>query len=267
MSSSAAGSSGTSIASKIFAFVFHLDTHLAALVAAKGAWAYAVLMGIVFAETGLVLTPLLPGDSLLFAAGAVCGMGSLDVRLLILGLVTAAVLGDFVNYSAGRVLGSAAFERFPRVFKPEYLQRTRSFYAKYGGKTVVLARFIPIVRTFAPFVAGVGAMDRARFALYNVVGAILWTVSFTLAGFFFGGLPFVQKNFSAVIFAIVGISLVPVVAEVLQQRQSPVSHSTPGMDNEQPIALSSHDASKEERQRDRRQWIDHWKRELRPSSS
>jgi membrane-associated protein len=257
--------------------VFHLDTQLSALVAAKGAWAYGLLSFVVFAETGLVITPILPGDSLLFAAGALTSIGSLDIRLLLLCLLASAIAGDSVNYSLGRALGSAAFFRFPSVFKPEYLQRTRSFYSKYGGKTIVLARFVPIVRTFAPFIAGVGSMNRTRFAFYNVFGAFLWTCTFTLAGFFFGGLPVVQKNFSAVIFAIVGISLIPVIVEVIQQRRSTSSSEgspnassaadeqaafAPANANSSSAAVSMpppQSAVQKERVQDRRAWIDQWK--------
>jgi membrane-associated protein len=173
----------------------------------------------VFLETGLVVTPLLPGDSLLFAAGSFAALGALDIALLFLLLSIAAVLGDTLNYAIGHYLGPRVFhyER-SRFFNPEHLRRTHAFYETYGGKTIIIARFVPIVRTFAPFVAGIGAMSYARFVLYNVVGGVLWVGVCLGAGYLFGNLPFVKKNFSLVVLAIIFVSLLPAVVEYLRQR-------------------------------------------------
>lgn len=198
-------------------FVLHLDKHLTAIVAEHGVRTYGLLFAIVFAETGLVLTPFLPGDSLLFAAGALCAMGSLSLPLLVGLLFVAAVLGDTVNYALGGWLGAAALRS--KVVRPEHVAQTEAFFARHGAKTIVLARFLPIVRTFAPFVAGIGSMAYPTFLAYNVGGAALWTASFTGLGFFFGGLPFVKKNFTLVVVAIVVISLLPVLYEVWEARR------------------------------------------------
>jgi membrane-associated protein len=200
-------------------FLLHLDRHLAEAIRAYGAWTYGLLFAIVFLETGLVVTPFLPGDSLLFAAGSFAALGSLDLRLLFLLLSLAAVAGDTVNYAIGHYLGPKVFH-YPksRFFNPEHLRRTHVFYEKYGGKTIIIARFVPIVRTFAPFVAGIGAMSYPRFLSYNVLGGLLWVAVCLFAGYFFGNLPFVRKNFSLVILAIILISVLPAFVEYLRHR-------------------------------------------------
>jgi len=200
-------------------FFLHLDKHLAEVIRGYGTWTYALLFAIVFLETGLVVTPFLPGDSLLFAAGSFAALGALDPWLLFLLLSAAAILGDTVNYGIGHYLGPKVFH-FPRsrFFNPDHLRQTHEFYEKYGGKTIIIARFVPIVRTFAPFVAGIGAMSYLRFIAYNVVGGVLWVATCLGAGYFFGNLPFVKQNFSVVILAIVVISVLPALIEVLRQR-------------------------------------------------
>ena len=200
-------------------FFLHLDKHLAEIIANYGIWTNLILFLIVFAETGLVVTPFLPGDSLLFAAGTFAALGSLDPGLLVLLLSIAAILGDTVNYWVGSYIGPRAFTGEIRWLKKEYLERTHAFYEKHGGKTIILARFIPIIRTFAPFVAGVGAMTYSRFLLYNVVGGIVWVTLFVLAGYFFGNLPAVRQNFSYVILAIIALSVMPIVVEFLRARR------------------------------------------------
>lgn len=203
-------------------FFVHLDKHLDALILSYGGWSYVVLFLIVFCETGLVITPILPGDSLLFAAGALAGRGSLDVILLSVLLFIAAVLGDAVNYKIGNYIGPKVFERKDsRIFKPAYLQKTQEFYDRYGPKTIVIARFVPIVRTFAPFLAGVGKMSYSKFGFYNVTGALLWVGSLVTAGYLFGEIPFVKNNFSLVIFAIIIVSVMPAVVEVIRAKRSP----------------------------------------------
>lgn len=202
-------------------FILRIDQHLTQITAEYGIWTYAILFLIVFAETGLVVTPFLPGDSLLFAAGAICALGTIDVTTLIVLLVVAAFLGDGVNYFVGDKLGHKLFTNpNSRWFKKEYLDRTHVFYEKHGGKTIILARFIPIIRTFAPFVAGVGTMSYRKFAIYNIVGAVLWVVSFTLLGYYFGNQPLVKKNFTLVIGAIIVISIIPVLLELLKIRKT-----------------------------------------------
>jgi membrane-associated protein len=187
---------------------------LEALIRQIGAfWIYALLFAIVFAETGLVVTPFLPGDSLLFAAGTIAAIGDLNVWTLAGALFVAAVLGDTVNYHVGKWIGPPALSGKYRFLKKEYLEKTQAFFAKHGGKAIILARFVPIVRTFAPFVAGVGTMDYGRFLYYNVVGAFLWIVIFVGAGYIFGNLPFVRDNFSTVILAIIVVSVLPLVWE------------------------------------------------------
>lgn len=199
-------------------FIIHINDHLTELVTAYGPWVYGILFLIVFCETGLVVTPFLPGDSLLFAAGAIAAVsGVLNPFLLILLLLIAAVLGDSVNYSIGHLIGARIFSR-PKslLFNPAHLRRTHEFYEKYGGKTIIIARFVPIVRTFAPFVAGVGAMEYGRFFLYNVLGAVLWVPTFIFAGYYFGNVPMVKENFTLVIFAIIVISVLPAAWEVFR---------------------------------------------------
>ncbi|MBI2656091.1 DedA family protein [Candidatus Woesearchaeota archaeon] len=194
-------------------FILHLDKYLSLIISQFGAWTYVILFLIVFAETGLVVTPFLPGDSLLFAAGAFAAVDSLNILVLLIIFLAAAILGDTINYSAGKFLGSKAFEKYPRVFKDEYLLKTKNFYDKYGSKTIVLSRFVPIVRTFAPFIAGVGRMNYFKFLFYNVFGAILWVALFVLGGYFFGNIRWVKDNFSLVIIIIIILSFVPVVWE------------------------------------------------------
>jgi membrane-associated protein len=197
----------------------HLDTHLSQVIAQYGTWTYLILFLIVFCETGLVITPFLPGDSLLFAAGTFAALGDLDVRLMILLLVVAAIVGDTVNYWVGAAIGPRAFQGNHRFLKKEHLDRTHAFYEKHGGKTIILARFVPIIRTFAPFVAGVGVMSYGRFLTYNVVGAVLWVGLLVLAGFFFGNIPVVRENFTIVILAIVAVSVMPIAVETLRGRR------------------------------------------------
>ncbi len=201
-------------------YMLHLDKHLALLTAEYGVWTYVILFLVVFAETGLVVTPFLPGDSLLFAAGAVCALGSMDVGLLMALLAVAAIAGDSVNYAIGSTLGHRILSKGSRFVKQEHIDRTHAFYEKHGGKMIVFARFIPIVRTFAPFVAGIGSMQYRSFALYNVLGGIAWVVSFSLLGYFFGGLPFVKQNFTFVVVAIVVISVLPAVIEAIKARRA-----------------------------------------------
>ena len=180
------------IISQLVDFVLHLDVHLNEIIQNFGIWTYLILFLIIFLETGVVITPFLPGDSLLFAAGSFAALGSLNVWVLFITLTFAAILGDTINYWIGHFIGPKAFGGNIRFLKKEYLDRTHDFYEKHGGKTIILARFIPIIRTFAPFVAGIGAMNYSRFIVYNVVGAILWVALFTFGGYFFGNLPFVK---------------------------------------------------------------------------
>ncbi len=198
----------------------HLDTHLADIISRYGTWTHLILFLIVFAETGLVVTPFLPGDSLLFAAGTFAALGSLNPLLLIVTLIVAAILGDTVNYWIGHRIGPRAFSGQLRFLKKEHLDRTAAFYEKHGGKTIILARFVPIVRTFAPFVAGVGTMNYARFLAYNVVGGVVWVTLFVVAGYFFGNIPAVRKNFTLVILAIIVLSVLPIVVEWLKARKA-----------------------------------------------
>jgi membrane-associated protein len=203
-------------------FILHIDHYLAEIIASTGLWTYAILFIIIFIETGLVVTPFLPGDSLLFAAGALAATtGELNVLALFGLLALAAVLGDTANYWIGHAVGPKAFSGNSRFLKKEYLERTHQFYEKHGGKTILLARFIPIIRTFAPFVAGVGEMTYIHFITYNVVGGILWTAIFIFGGYFFGNIPFVQNNFSLVVIAIILISVLPAVVEIIRNRQKP----------------------------------------------
>lgn len=196
----------------------HVDEHLNIIITNYGVWSYALLFLIIFMETGFVVTPFLPGDSLLFAAGTFAALGSLKILLLFALLFGAAVLGDTVNYWIGHYVGTPAFEKNYRFLKKEHLARTQAFYEKHGGKTIVLARFVPIVRTFAPFVAGVGAMSYARFIFYNVFGALVWTGLFLFLGYYFGNIPFVRQNFEIVIPAIILISILPMIVEYMRGR-------------------------------------------------
>lgn len=202
-------------------FILHIDQHLIDITAAYGMWTYAVLAVIVFAETGLVVTPFLPGDSLLFAAGAICALGTMNVWVMIALLIVAAILGDAVNYTIGNRLGPKIFSSTTsKLLNREHLNRTHAFYERHGGKTIILARFMPIIRTFAPFVAGIGAMRYRQFAVYNVVGAVVWVASFSLLGYYFGNLELVRKNFTLVIGVIIVLSVLPAVWEFLRARKS-----------------------------------------------
>jgi membrane-associated protein len=203
--------------------VRHLDQHLADLAQAHGAWIYAILFAIIFAETGLVVTPFLPGDSLLFVAGAVAAAGSMNVHLLALALIIAAILGNQVNYEIGRWIGPRVYRIEDRwYFKRSYLEQTHAFFERHGGKTITISRFVPIVRTYAPFVAGVSAMDRSRFALFNIGGGALWVLSLVYAGYFFGNIPWVKSNLGLVIVAIIIASVMPAVIAWLRSRAKPV---------------------------------------------
>ena len=198
--------------------ILHLNQHLDTLVQNYGPWVYGILFLIVFCETGLVVTPFLPGDSLLFAVGAIAARGSLDVYLIAVLLVVAAILGDTVNYWIGKLVGQKLIERYPNLFRPEHLRRTHDFFERYGGKTIIIARFVPIVRTFAPFVAGVGKMTYARFMAFNVGGGLLWILLLLPAGYFFGNFPIVKKNFTLVIFGIILLSILPGIIEFVRER-------------------------------------------------
>jgi len=202
-------------------FLLHLDVHLDALVTSYEAWTYAILFIILFCETGLVVTPFLPGDSLLFAAGTLSARGGnpLDPGWLLLLLIVAAVLGDTVNYWIGHYIGPRVFHyEGSRLFKRQHLDRTHRFYEKHGGKTIIIARFIPIIRTFAPFVAGVGSMTYRKFIAYNVIGGVVWVLLFVLGGYYFGNIPVVKRNFTLVIMVIIILSVMPAVIEVLRQK-------------------------------------------------
>jgi membrane-associated protein len=224
------------VISNFIDIVLHVDEYLSQIISQYGTLTYVLLFLVIFMETGLVITPFLPGDSLLFAAGtfaspALAAPGEkppLNIIVLILVLCAAAILGDTVNYWIGHAIGPRAFSGNVRFLKKEYLDRTHEFYEKYGGKTIVLARFVPIVRTFAPFVAGVGAMSYGKFITYNVLGGVLWVLIFTLAGYFFGNLPFVQEHFELVVVAIIFISVLPMVYEFIQsKRRSSTAKAAP----------------------------------------
>ena len=206
------------IISELVDYILHLDVHLNTIIQNFGIWTYLILFLIIFLETGAVVTPFLPGDSLLFAAGSFAALGSLNVWVIFITLTLAAILGDTLNYWIGHYIGPRAFSGNVRFLKKEYLDRTHEFYERHGGKTIILARFIPIIRTFAPFVAGIGAMDYPRFFFFNVTGAVLWVALFTFGGYFFGNLPFVQDNFTIVILAIIVISVLPGVFEFLRDK-------------------------------------------------
>lgn len=202
-------------------FVLHMDEHLTTIVSSMGGWSYAILFAVIFIETGVVIMPFLPGDSLLFAAGTIAALGSFKVVLLWLLVAAAAILGDTANYWIGHYMGERVFSEKIRFIKREHLERTQKFYEKHGGKTIFLARFIPIIRTFAPFVAGIGRMRYGYFLTYNFVGGLVWTALFVFGGYFFGNLPFVQDNFSLIIIAIIVISVIPAVVEFLRGRKAP----------------------------------------------
>jgi len=204
-------------------FILHIDVHLAELVADYGVWVYAILFLILFCETGLVVTPFLPGDSLLFVAGALASLetNDINVHLMVVLMLIAAILGDAVNYTIGRLFGDRLFSNpDSKIFRRSYLDKTHTFYEKHGGKTIILARFVPIVRTFAPFVAGMGHMSYRQFALYNVTGALLWVLSFTYAGYFFGTIPMIQENLKLLIVGIIVVSILPGVIEIIRHRRA-----------------------------------------------
>jgi membrane-associated protein len=211
---------GTELIGTLLDYIIHLDRHLSGVIQDYGVWTYLILFVIVFCETGLVVTPFLPGDSLLFAVGTFAAVGALDLGIALVLLSVAAILGDSVNYAIGYRAGPRVFSRENvRFLNRDYLDRTHRFYERYGAKTIVIARFVPIVRTFAPFVAGIARMSYARFALYNVVGGLGWIAILTIGGYLFGNIPVVRSNFTLVIFAIIGVSLLPPVIEVLRQRR------------------------------------------------
>lgn len=200
----------------------HIDQYLAVMIDAFGAWTYVILFLIIFSETGLVIIPFLPGDSLLFAMGALAGGGFLDFSTSYLVLLSAAILGDTANYWIGHRIGPKVFSKNnSRLFNKAYLEKTRGFYEKHGGKTIILARFMPIIRTFAPFVAGIGKMHYTSFLMYNVIGAFIWVTLFTLAGYFFGAIPIIKQNFEIVIIAIVFLSLMPMAIEYFKHKRGP----------------------------------------------
>jgi len=214
------------IISFLIDFILHLDEYLSTIISQYGTWTYALLFFVIFMETGFVVTPFLPGDSLLFAAGSFAALGSLNPWVIFGLLGFAAVLGDTINYWIGKTIGDRAFSGNIRWLKREYLDRTHEFYEKHGGKTIILARFVPIIRTFAPFVAGGGSMTYGHFIAYNVVGGLLWVATFTFLGYFFGNLPFVKKNFELVIFAIIFLSLLPPVIEYFKARKEKQTQET-----------------------------------------
>ena len=204
-------------------FVLHLDRHLGAVIQDYGVWSYLILFLIIFCETGLVVTPILPGDSLLFAVGTFAARGALDLNVVLLLLSVAAIAGDTVNYAIGYRVGPQVFRTGGRFLNREYLDQTHRFYERHGAKTIVIARFVPIVRTFAPFVAGIGRMGYTRFLTYNVVGGVGWIAALVLGGYAFGNIPIVKRNFTLVIFAIIIVSLMPGLIEVLRRRTRPAS--------------------------------------------
>jgi len=201
-------------------FILHIDVHLGAIISQYGALTYGLLFVVIFIETGLVVTPFLPGDSLLFAAGAFAALGSFNIVFILLLLSLAAVLGDTANYWIGHFFGEQLIAHPKVPIKKEHIDKTKKFFDKYGGKTIILARFVPIVRTFAPFVAGVGKMHYGNFISFNVVGGIAWVFLFTLAGYFFGNIPLVKENFSMVIMAIVLVSVVPMAIEAIKAKKN-----------------------------------------------
>ncbi|EFE95555.1 DedA family protein [Serratia odorifera] len=207
----------------IIDFILHIDVHLAELVAQYGMWIYAILFLILFCETGLVVTPFLPGDSLLFVAGALAALptNDLNVHTMVALMVVAAIIGDAVNYTIGRLFGERLFSNpNSKIFRRSYLDKTHQFYEKHGGKTIILARFVPIVRTFAPFVAGMGHMSYRHFAAYNVIGALLWVLLFTYAGYLFGNVPVVQENLKLLIVAIIIVSILPGIIEIWRHKRA-----------------------------------------------
>lgn len=215
---------GMEILKTLIDIVLHIDKYLSEIIQNYGIWTYLIMFAIIFLETGLVITPFLPGDSLLFAAGTFAALGALDMMWLFVLLSLAAIMGDTVNYWIGAYVGPKIFHKEKvRFLNKEYLDRTHQFYEKYGGKTIIIARFIPIIRTFAPFVAGIGSMTYWRFISYNIVGGIAWILICTLAGYLFGNLPIVKENFSLVILAIIIISILPGIIEYMRHRLMPAT--------------------------------------------
>jgi len=206
----------------IFEFILHLDKYLYLLINTYGLLVYGILFFIIFMETGFVITPFLPGDSILFAVGALSALGLFNIITIFLLVAFAAILGDTVNYWIGHYIGPRVFEKESKFIKKEYLERTRLFYKRHGGKTIILARFIPIIRTFAPFVAGVGTMDYGKFIVFNIIGGILWVFTFLFMGYFFGNIPFVKNNFELVIIFIILISTIPIFLEIIKNRRKTV---------------------------------------------
>ena len=205
----------------IIDFILHIDLHLTELAAQYGVWIYGILFLIIFCETGLVVMPLLPGDSLLFAAGSIAAIGEMNIHLMVVLLIIAAILGDAVNFMIGKFFGEKLFANpNSKIFKQSHLQKTQQFYAKHGGKTIILARFIPIVRTFAPFVAGMGHMTYHHFLAYNVIGGVLWVTIFSYLGYFFGNLPIVKDNLSLVLIAIIVLSILPGIIEIIRHKRA-----------------------------------------------
>ena len=205
----------------IIDFILHIDQHLTELAAQYGAWIYGILFLIIFCETGLVVMPLLPGDSLLFAAGSIAAIGKMNIHLMVVLLIIAAILGDAVNFMVGKYFGEKLFSNpNSKIFKQSHLQKTQQFYAKHGGKTIILARFIPIVRTFAPFVAGMGHMSYHHFLAYNVIGGVLWVTIFSYLGYFFGNMDIVKDNLSLVLVAIIVLSILPAIIEIIRHKRA-----------------------------------------------
>ena len=205
----------------IIDFILHIDQHLTELAAQYGVWIYAILFLIIFCETGLVVMPLLPGDSLLFAAGSIAAIGKMNIHLMVVLLIIAAILGDAVNFMVGKYFGEKLFSNpNSKIFKQSHLQKTQQFYAKHGGKTIILARFIPIVRTFAPFVAGMGHMSYHHFLAYNVIGGVLWVTIFSYLGYFFGNMDIVKDNLSLVLVAIIVLSILPAIIEIIRHKRA-----------------------------------------------
>ncbi len=206
--------------SQIIDPILHLDKYMVAIIDLFGLWTYVILFLVVFAETGLVVTPFLPGDSLLFVAGTLSGSGYMNITIVYFSLLAAAILGDTVNYWVGHYIGPQVFaNKNSRFFKKEYLDKTHKFYEKHGGKTIILARFVPIIRTFAPFVAGVGKMHYETFLIYNVVGGFLWVTGFVLAGYYFGGLEIIEENFHYAVFGIIIVSVLPMLYEYIKHKR------------------------------------------------
>ena len=205
----------------IIDFILHIDQHLTELAAQYGVWIYGILFLIIFCETGLVVLPLLPGDSLLFAAGSIAAIGKMNIHLMVVLLIIAAILGDAVNFMVGKFFGEKLFANpNSKIFKQSHLQKTQQFYAKHGGKTIIMARFIPIVRTFAPFVAGMGHMSYHHFLAYNVIGGVLWVTIFSYLGYFFGNMDIVKDNLSLVLVAIIVLSILPAIIEIIRHKRA-----------------------------------------------